>query len=84
MPGTRLPHSEGSVLLGCLEITKPFHSTHAPSPTPFTPSELPREKKLQLIADPARLAQLLPQLNDGDYTPLSCLSLAEWVKGERE
>ena len=46
--------------------------------------KLPRAKKLELIADPARLAQLLPQLNDGDYTPLSCLSLAEWVKGERE
>ena len=45
---------------------------------------LPREKKLRLIAQPALLPALFPQLNDEDYTPLSCLSLAEWVKGERE
>ena len=45
---------------------------------------LPREKKRQLIADPAGLPSLLPQLNAEDYTPLSRLSLAEWVKGERE
>ena len=44
---------------------------------------LPREKKLRLIAQPALLPALLPQLND-DYTPLSGLSLVEWVKGERE
>ena len=43
---------------------------------------LPREKKLRLIAQPALLPQLLPQLSGEDYTPLSCLSLAEWVKGE--
>ena len=46
--------------------------------------KLPRAKKLELIADPARLAQLLPQLPCQDYTPVSCRSLAEWVKGERE
>lgn len=45
---------------------------------------LTREKKLQLIAAPQRMAELLPQLCAEDYTPLSCLSLAEWVKGERE
>ncbi len=43
---------------------------------------LTREKKLRLIAQPALLPQLLPQLSGADYTPLSCLSLAEWVKGE--
>ena len=72
MPGTRLPHSEGSVLLGCLEITKPFHSTHTPSPTPFTLSELPREKKLALVrreADPESL--LAPRLQGNHYTRLS-------------
>ena len=45
---------------------------------------LPREKKLRLIAEPALLPVLLPQLSGEDYTPLSGLSLAEWVKGERE
>ena len=45
---------------------------------------LPREKKLRLIAEPALLPALLPQLSGEDYTPLSGLSLAEWVKGERE
>ena len=45
---------------------------------------LPREKKLRLIAEPALLPALLPQLSGEDYTPLSRLSLAEWVKGERE
>lgn len=49
VPGTRLPHLEGSVLLGCLEMTKPFHLTHAPSPTPFTLSELPRERSCEEI-----------------------------------
>ena len=44
---------------------------------------LNREQKLRLIAEPALLPALLPQLND-DYTPLPRLSLAEWVKGERE
>lgn len=43
---------------------------------------LSREKKLQLIAAPQRMAELLPQLCAEDYTPLTCLSLAEWVKGE--
>ena len=43
---------------------------------------LPREKKLQLIAAPQHMAELLPQLNDRDYTPLNSLSLAGWVKGE--
>ena len=45
---------------------------------------LPREKKLRLIAEPALLPVLLPQLSGEDYTPLSGLSLVEWVKGERE
>ena len=45
---------------------------------------LPREKKLRLIAEPAMLPVLLPQLSGEDYTPLSGLSLVEWVKGERE
>ena len=45
---------------------------------------LPREKKLQLIAAPERMGELLPQLPCEDYTPLNCLSLAEWVKGEKE
>ena len=45
---------------------------------------LTREKKLRLIAQPALLPALLPQLSGEDYTPLSGLSLVEWVKGERE
>ena len=45
---------------------------------------LPREKKLQLIAAPRHMAELLPQLNAEDYTPLTYLSLAEWVKGETQ
>ena len=45
---------------------------------------LPREKKLRLIAQPALLPALLPQLSGDDYTPLPRLSLVEWVKGERE
>ena len=43
---------------------------------------LPREKKLRLIAEPERMGELLPQLPCEDYTPVSHLSLAEWVKGE--
>lgn len=39
-------HSEGSILCGCFEITKRFHSTHCPSPSPFMPPELLQERKL--------------------------------------
>jgi len=43
---------------------------------------LPRQKKLQLIAAPESLGALLPQLAEEVYTPVACLSLADWVKGE--
>ena len=43
---------------------------------------LTREKKLQLIADPAALAQLLPHLNDHDYAHLRGATLEDCLKGE--
>ena len=43
---------------------------------------LPRPKKLELIADPARLAELLPQLTPQDYTHIPGLTLENCRKGD--
>lgn len=43
---------------------------------------LTREKKLALIADPARLPGLLPRLNADDYAHISGLTLENCLKGE--
>ncbi len=43
---------------------------------------LPREKKLQLIADPARLGALLSRLHAADYTHLPGVTLESCVKGD--
>ena len=43
---------------------------------------LPRAKKLELIADPARLGDLLPKLRAEDYTHLPGVTLEGCVKGE--
>ena len=44
--------------------------------------QLPRSKKLELIADPARLADLLPKLSAEDYTHLPGVTLEGCLKGE--
>ena len=43
---------------------------------------LPRSKKLALIAHPAQLPELLPQLNAEDYTHLPGVTLEDCLKGE--
>lgn len=43
---------------------------------------LPRGRKLELIAEPGKLAQLLPQLTAADYTHLPGLTLENCLKGE--
>ena len=67
-----------------LEMARTASDRSAASRLEYAIKRLPREKKLQLIAEPTLLPALLPQLSGEDYTPLSCRSLAEWVKGERE
>ena len=43
---------------------------------------LPRSKKLELIADPARMAELLPQLAAQNYTRIPGLTLENCRKGD--
>ena len=43
---------------------------------------LPRAKKLELIADPGKLPELLPRLCTEEYTHLPGLTLEDCLKGE--
>ena len=43
---------------------------------------LPRQKKLELIADPTRLGELMPKLSGEDYTHHPRVNLENCLKGE--
>lgn len=44
--------------------------------------KLPRSKKLELIANPARMTELMPKLNGSDYTHCPGMTLEGCLKGE--
>ena len=48
----------------------------------YAVKQLPRQKKLELIAAPVRMDELLPKLRAEDYTHLPGVTLEDCLKGE--
>ena len=71
--------SRSVIALECV-WTAPDRS--AASRLEYAIKHLPRGKKLQLIAQPARMAELLPKLCVSDYTHIPGLTLENCRKGD--
>ena len=65
-----------------LEMAWTAEGRSAASRLEYAIKRLPREKKLQLIADPTAMTDLLPKLNAEEYTHIPGVTLESCVKGD--